>query len=97
MKEPKQDDQKNQRYGLTMDRREHVALTGVQDVVSFDEQTVVLKTSGGQLVLTGQDLHVARLTLDEGQLVVDGTIDSLTYHNAKLRQKGGKLVSRMFR
>lgn len=84
-------------YGLILDRRDHIALTGVSDVLSFDEQEIVLRTEGGQLVISGSGLHVARLMLEEGQLVVDGQVDSLVYQEGRAAKKGGSLVSRMFR
>ena len=62
-------------YGLTLDRREKAVLTGVTDVERFDENEVVLSTHGGRLVLTGTGLHVSSLQLEEGRLLVDGTID----------------------
>lgn len=83
-------------YGLILDRRDHLALTGVQDVLSFDESQVLLRTEGGQLTINGQNLHVARLMLEEGQLVLDGAVDSLIYEEARRTKKGG-LAARIFR
>ena len=83
-------------YGLAMDRREHLSLTGVKDVVSFDESQVILNTEGGLMTISGQGLHVARLMLEEGQLVLDGTVDSLVYEGKRLSHKGG-LAARIFR
>ena len=75
-------------YGLTMDRREKAVLTGVTDVERFDENEVVLHTHGGRLVLTGTGLHVSSLQLEEGRLLVDGTIDSASYDSGMPRSGG---------
>jgi YabP family. len=81
-------------YSLKMDGRKHMMLTGVCDVVSFDEMTVILITEGGEVSISGQNLHVARLMLEEGQLVIDGNIDSFFYRDAKPKKKAARLLSR---
>lgn len=78
-------------YGLTMDRREKAVLTGVTDVERFDENEVVLHTHGGRLVLTGTGLHVSSLQLEEGRLLVDGTIDGAVYDGGAMKRRGGFL------
>lgn len=76
---------------ISIDRREKAVLTGVTDVERFDENEVVLETHCGRLVLTGSQLHVASLQLEEGRLLVDGTIDGVTYAGAPGSKKGGFL------
>ena len=78
-------------YGLTMDRREKAVLTGVTDVERFDENEVVLHTHGGRLILTGTGLHVSSLQLEEGRLLVDGTIDGAVYDSGAMKRRGGFL------
>ena len=78
-------------YGMTMDRREKAVLTGVTDVERFDENEVVLHTHGGRLILTGTGLHVSSLQLEEGRLLVDGTIDGAVYDGGAMRRRGGFL------
>ena len=78
-------------YGLTLDRREKAAVTGVTDVERFDENEIVLTTHGGRLILTGTGLHVASLQLEEGKLLVDGAIDGVQYDGAGPVRRGGFL------
>ena len=78
-------------YGLSIDRREKAVLTGVTDVERFDESEVVLHTHGGRLILTGTGLHVSSLQLEEGRLLVDGTIDGAVYDGGKMKRQGGFL------
>lgn len=78
-------------YGLTLERREKAVLTGVTDVERFDENEVVLQTHGGRLVLTGTGLHVASLQLEEGRLLVDGSIDGAVYDGGAAKRRGGFL------
>ena len=67
-------------------------MTGVAEVVSFDENTVVLQTSLGLLVVQGQQLQLKNLTLEGGQVAVEGSISALSYEEP--RQTGWR---RLFR
>jgi sporulation protein YabP len=95
------DDKKPMRvrqHTIMIDNRERVVITGVQDVDSFNEVEVVLMTDVGILSILGQDLHIAKLSLDEGQLVIEGMIAAADYNDAQPAQKGGGgLMSRFFR
>ena len=75
-------------FGLTLEKREKAVLTGVTDVERFDETEVVLHTLGGRLTLTGTGLLVSSLQLEEGRLLVDGTIDSASYDSGMPRSGG---------
>lgn len=77
--------------GLTLENREKAVLTGVTDVERFDESEVVLHTHGGRLTLTGSGLHVSSLQLEEGRLLVDGTIDGVQYDGGAAPRRGGFL------
>lgn len=83
--------QTEQSYGFTLDRRAKAVLTGVTDVESFDETAVVLHTHGGRLILTGSGLHVSSLQLEDGRLMLEGTIDSAAYDGPSGKRKGGFL------
>jgi len=74
-------------FALTVDSRARAQVTGVTDVESFDEHTVVLNTHGGRLVIAGSGLHVSGLQLEEGRLTLEGAIDSAAY-DGKPGRKG---------
>lgn len=74
-------------YSLSLDRRKHAVLTGVTDVESFDDASVVLHTHGGRLTLHGAELHVSRLQLENGQLEVDGVIDAAVYDTSPMKRR----------
>lgn len=78
-------------FGLTLDRRARATLSGVTDVESFDEHAVILHTHGGRLTITGSGLHVSSLQLEDGRLLLEGTIDSAVYDGTGARRKGGFL------
>ncbi len=59
--------------------RNQTNITGVNDVLSFDAGEILLETEQGILMIRGLELHVNRLTLEKGEVDIDGRIDSLTY------------------
>lgn len=83
-------------HNISLEDRRHLTVSGVSDVDSFDEQTVSVFTDLGELTIKGEDLHINRLSLEMGELVVDGEISSLTYtDHAKPQQ--GSFWGRVFR
>jgi len=69
------------KHRLVVDKRENVAISGVQDVISFDEEQVVCETDMGVLILKGQGLHVSSLNLDNGTLDIFGEINAIEYED----------------
>lgn len=68
-------------HKLTLDGRGQLTVTGVVDVEQFDEQQAVLETSRGLLMIRGRGLHLQMLSLDGGQIEVEGTVDALVYED----------------
>ncbi len=91
------DDKKNTAmpHNLVLEDRKLLTLTGVQDVDSFDEETVVVFTDLGELTIRGADLHINRLSVEVGELTVEGKISALIY-SQEAAQKGG-FFSKVFR
>ena len=81
-------------HKLTLDGRNRLTMTGVTEVESFDEEMVVLHTTKGTLVIRGQGLHLQLLSLDGGQVHVDGMVESMTYEDTG-RQPAG-FFARLF-
>lgn len=81
-------------HRLEMSGRERLTVSGVEDVERFDETGIVMSTTAGTMVITGDGLHIGKLSLDGGELLVDGRIDSISYED----QAGGKsgFLSRLF-
>ncbi|CDD43714.1 sporulation protein YabP [Clostridium sp. CAG:299] len=74
------------------------SVTGIQDVVAFDENQIVLDTDMGLLTVKGKGLHVSRLTLGKGEVDIEGTVDSLVYSsNETYRKQGESLFARLFK
>ena len=85
-------------HKLSLADRSAMTVTGVCDVISFDVSEVMLETDLGMLCIRGSDLHVNRLTLEKGEVDVNGKIDSLTYSDVgTYKRQGESLLSRLFR
>ena len=81
-------------HRLELVGRERLVVSGVEDVDRFDETGIVMSTAAGTLVVTGEDLHIGKLSLEGGELHVDGRIDSVTYEDEG--QSRGGFFSRLF-
>ena len=82
-------------HRLTLEGREKLTVGGVEDVERFDENCIVMSTCAGTLVVTGEGLHIGKLSLDGGELHVDGRIDGINYEEDQ-PSRGGGLFSRLF-
>lgn len=85
-------------HNITLNNREKGKMTGILDVISFDENSIVLDTDMGLLTIKGKDLHVSRLTLDKGEIDIEGRCDSFVYSsNESFRKSNQSLFSRLFK
>ena len=81
-------------HTVYIENRKSIVFTGITDVTGFDEQTVTLKSELGGIVIKGSDLQISRLSLDTGDVTVDGNINSLQY-TSSANSKG--MFSKIFR
>ncbi|AIS53320.1 sporulation protein YabP [Thermoanaerobacter kivui] len=85
-------------HNLTIENREKISVSGVTNVVSFDDETVILETDLGVLTIKGQGLHINKLNLDDGQVSIDGEVINLNYSDkVGFIGKSGGFISRMFK
>ena len=85
-----------QSHRLTLEDRQRLTVSGVEEVESFDENGIVMHTGQGTLVVRGSGLHIEQLSVDGGQLRVEGDVDALTYESTVTRGGGG-FFSRLLR
>ncbi len=94
MEEKKTIKPKNQT--LTLDNRERLSVSGVVDVESFNEESIIAVTDIGVLVIRGTDLHINKLNLDSNELVVEGDIFSMEYNDGEYT-KSKSFFGKMFK
>ena len=85
-------------HKITLNNRKSGSFTGILDVISFDIAEILLETEQGMLLIKGHDLHVNRLSLEKGEVDIEGRIDSLTYSEMKTVSKQAEsLLGRLFK
>jgi len=82
-------------HNILLENRSKAAISGVKDVESFDENEVIISTTRGTLFVKGEDLRVGKLSLDTGDIVVEGLINNFEYED-EAKPSGG-LFSRLFK
>ncbi len=82
-------------HSLILENRKTLTATGVSNVESFDDETVVASTDLGDLMIHGARLHIDKLNIETGELTLGGEISSMSY--SEKRSSGGGLLSRLFK
>ncbi len=83
-------------HTMILENRKNLSLSGVTDVDSFDEREIILYTRLGELTITGKDLHINAVNIENGSMTVEGDIWSLQYGDRD-KQNPLTLLGRLFR
>ena len=82
-------------HRVVLEERGQISISGVIEVERFDDSEIIMSTSRGTLAVRGEDLHIEKLSLDGGELKVDGQVFSLVYEDdGDVRHAG--LLARLF-
>ena len=81
---------------LILENREKLSVSGVLDVLSFDDQIVIIDTELGLLTVKGENLRINKLSIDTSEVIVEGTIFNLAYSEEHSENKGG-ILSKIFK
>lgn len=83
---------------LILENRGKLSISGVLDVLSFDDQVVIVETELGLLTVKGENLRINKLSIDTSEVIVEGDISSLTYSDSKTLEKSkGSFISKIFK
>ena len=82
---------------LVLENREKLSVSGVLDVLSFDDQVVIIETELGLLTIKGENLRINRLSIDTSEVVVEGTIYNLAYSENDLDKKSSGFLNKIFK
>ena len=74
---------------LILENREKLSVTGVNDVLSFDDQVVIIETELGLLTVKGENLKINKLNIDTSEVIVEGRIENLSYSEHQAKNEGG--------
>lgn len=86
------------KHTLSLVDRERLTLSGVKEVFSFDETLIELETSKGYLNIRGKDLHIIKMNIDEGDIIIEGNVSDMSYYdNQGAGKKKGTMISKLFK
>lgn len=88
--------QTNIMQNIILENRKKLTLTGIRDVLSFDDEIVVVESELGLLNIKGTDLRVNKISVETGDVIVDGTIRAIEYSDKNIGPKQG-LMSKIFK
>ena len=86
----------NTLQNLILENREKLTISGVIDVLSFDDQIVIVETELGMLTVKGEDLRINKLRIDTQDIIIEGNISSLSY-SEKEEKKNSSLLRKIFK
>lgn len=95
--EERKTQKERQKCNIIMEDRSRLSVSGVEDIDTFDESNFIAITSAGALIVKGADLHISKLNVDTGELVVDGEFDSCVFNNSYGGKAGGGLLAKIFK
>lgn len=82
---------------LVLENRGKLSISGVLDVLSFDDQVVILETELGLLTVKGEDLRINKLSIDTSEVVVEGDIYGMNYSEKEMEKKSGSIIGKIFK
>ena len=82
---------------LVLENRNRLNISGVLDVLSFDDQIIIVETELGMLTVKGDNLRINKLSIDTSEVIVEGEIISLTYNNKDLDKKNESFLGKIFK
>lgn len=82
---------------VTMENRKRLTLTGVVDVVSFNEQNILLDTNLGAVLIKGNGLKMNKLDVQNGEVTITGYMNSLSYTGSESKQDKESILSKLFK
>lgn len=81
---------------LALDNREKLTITGLIEVISFDEERIFLTTTLGNLDIKGKNMKVSKLDVQNGEVLIVGTINSMNYNDKNISKNKESLLKKIF-
>ena len=82
---------------LILENRNRLNISGVLDVLNFDDQIIIVETELGMLTVKGDNLRINKLSIDASEVIVEGEVISLIYSNKDLDKKGESFLGKIFK
>lgn len=82
---------------IILENRGKLSISGVLDVLSFDDQVIMVETELGLLTIKGENLRITKLSIDTSEVIVEGNISYLAYSNKDVEKNKGSIISKIFK
>ncbi|MBR3324677.1 MAG: sporulation protein YabP [Clostridia bacterium] len=82
---------------IILENRSKLSISGVKDVFSFDDQIVILETNLGMLTIKGENLRINKLSLDTTEVIIEGTISTISYSEKNNKKASESILNKIFR
>ncbi len=82
---------------IIVKNRGKISISGVIDVLSFDDQVIILETDLGLLTVKGENLRINKLSIDTSEVIVEGDISALVYSDKDIDKKGTSFLGKIFK
>lgn len=82
---------------ITLENRNRLTLTGVEEVISFDDEKILLNTKLGSLTIKGAELKMNKLDVQNGDVIIVGKIASMIYSGKELRKEKENIITKLFK
>ena len=82
---------------IILENRGKLSISGVLDVLSFDDQVVILETDLGLLTVKGENLRINKLSIDTSEVIIEGDISALTYSDKEMDKKTSSFLGKIFK
>lgn len=90
------EDKKFKEQNIVIQNREKTVVTGVDDIISFDDELVIVQTDLGLLTIKGEELKMNKLNLDNNELIIEGKTSAIAYSDATQNKKQG-IMNKLFK
>lgn len=82
---------------IILENRGKLSISGVLDVLSFDDQVVILETDLGLLTVKGENLRINKLSIDTSEVIIEGDVSSLMYSDKEMDKKNSSFLGKIFK
>lgn len=82
---------------ITLENRNRLTLTGVEEVISFDDEKILINTNLGSLTIKGSELKMNKLDVKNGDVIIVGTVSSMIYGGKTLKKDKENIITKLFK
>ncbi|MDU5105158.1 MULTISPECIES: sporulation protein YabP [unclassified Clostridium] len=85
------------RGNIVLENRKKLTLTGVEEVISFDDEKILLNTKLGFLTIKGSELKMNKLDVQNGDVIIVGNVASIVYSSKEIKKEKESIISKLFK